>query len=351
MAELTRIGLKPTQWLACGIIGTLASLLVGTAWFAFPHLMVSWEGSTYDARLRWRGPEQTTPHLVLIGRDQRSDAQLGLGIWDRAILARVVQALSEVGAAVVAADFYFTETSPPERGGAASDAALVAATKVAGNVIYPLPLILGQPDTPSKINDSDSSLDSLLFFSGSPPLNLESVRHLYPVTTMELPLPALAKAAISVGHIAASSDSDGVYRAVPAFVNLGGRPFPAFGVTIAAVFLQIPPDQIVIEPGRSLKFLGAHPLPRRTDGASQALSLPIDASGRLLVNYAGRWVDSPFPYFSFVDVWDAIEEGRLAELRQQVQGKIVLLLHAGVESDKRQTPLDTVAPGGFIHAN
>ena len=247
-----------------------------------PSLLSSWEWSTYDARMRLRGPAPASPHIVLIGRDDASEARFGKGIWDRVRFAQVIEGLGKAGAAVVAPDFYFAGTSPPERGGAASDKALIRATRQAGNMVYP---------------------------QSSPPL-----------------LPAFGQHARGVGHIVAVSDDDGIYRSVPTFLTVNGAAVPAFGVAIAAAFMNVPPNQTTI-------------------------AMPLDAQGRLLIDYAGRWTDGLFAYFSFVDVVDAIEEGRVDELRKQVGGKIVLILHAAADGDKRRTPLEATAPGGFIHAN
>ena len=264
------------------VIGLLASLAVGLLWLLAPNLLHSWEWSTYDARMKLRGPASASSAIVIIGRDEESDARFGIGVWDRAIVASVIAGLGRARASVVAPDFLFANASPPGRGGTASDAALIAATTQAGNVVFP-------------------------------------------VSTSPL-LPALAQHARGVGHVAALDDQDGVYRSVPVVLDHDGRPIPAFGVAIAAAFLNVPPNRTTT-------------------------SIPLDAQGRMLINYAGRWEDGPFPYLSFVDVRDAIQEGRLAELRKQVEGKIVLIVHASLEADKRRTPLEVKTPGGFIHAN
>src|SRR3989449_4417535 len=270
----------PRNLLTAVAIGLLGSMLVGGLWLVAPNLLNSWEWSTYDARMRLGGPAPANPALVLIGRDDTSEVRFGKGIWDRARFAEVIDGLGRAGAAVVAPDFYFADASPPERGGSASDKALIRATKNAGNVVYPI---------------------------SSPPL-----------------LPALAQYARAEGHIVAVSDADGVYRSVPVFLEVEGRSVPALGVASAAVFLRTRPD---------------------------TMTVPVDHQGRMLINYAGRWEDGPFPYLSFVDVWDAIREGRLDEVRTHVAGKIVVLLHAGTDSDKRLPPREAKAPGGFIHAN
>src|SRR2546427_8993296 len=128
----------PRNLLTAVAIGLLGSMLVGGLWLVAPNLLNSWEWSTYDARMRLRGPAPANPALVLIGRDDTSEVRFGKGIWDRARFAEVIDGLGRAGAAVVAPDFYFADASPPERGGSASDKALIRATKNAGNVVYPI---------------------------------------------------------------------------------------------------------------------------------------------------------------------------------------------------------------------
>src|SRR5207244_12037315 len=94
----------PRNLLASAAIGLVASLVVGLLWLLFPELLNSWEWSTYDARLRLRGPAPASPYLVIIGRDETSEARFGKSIWDRALVAKFITALGKAGAAVVAQD-------------------------------------------------------------------------------------------------------------------------------------------------------------------------------------------------------------------------------------------------------
>ena len=310
----------------------------------FPAFLASWEATTYDARLRMIGPAEASADLVIIGRDSESDAGFGTGIWDRAKFAKVITGLGRAGAAIIVSDFHFAGESPAERGGKASDVQLAEATRMAGNVIYPVP---------ARISSSAPSGDPLnpalaTLLQRTMPIVEESVRRNIPaVQLLSSPSPALLEGARGAGHIAALPDSDGVYRRVPIFVDAAGTSIEALGLAAVAAYLHVPAERLRVNHGTSVELRDA----RWPDGRQHTLRLPIDDHGQLLIPYAGRWADGRFSYFSFMDVWDAIEEGRDAELREQVQGKIVLLMHASLESDKRRTPLEVGAPGGFVHAN
>lgn len=335
------IGSAKRQGLVVMVIAALSVLLVGALWLALPQLFDSWEMATYDLRMRWQGPGLADPAIVLIGRDEESDARFGTGIWDRAVFAKVIAGLGQAGAQTIALDFHMPGVSPPERGNGASDHALVAATTGAGAVLYPMKVsergegATVSPTLPDVLTRSLPVVDSRL------------VHALPQAGRVEGPFPALAAAAAGVGHIAAWPDADSVYRRVPTFIGVGERAVPALGVAMAANVLQVSPDHIELVPGEALRLRDA----RLPDGRQRTISVPVDAEGRLLIRYAGNWTDGSFPYLSFVNVYDAVAEGREAELREQVAGKLVILVHAALGSDKRRTPYEVSVPGGFILAN
>jgi len=326
------------------VIGFAGTILLALLMLLVPGLTESWEAKTFDLRSQWHRATPDSGRLLLIGRDAESDARFGVGIWDRAVFATMISGLHRAGAQVVGLDFHFGEESPAERGGAGSDRALVEAATRAGNVLFPLPVNLSDhageaPTVPLPLRNG---------MARSLPSFEPAVLHALPTTNhIAGPLPGLLQVARGVGHIGAISDADGVYRRVPSFVNAGGQAIPSLGVALAAAYLHIPPDRMTLSPGRSLTFQEA----TFSDGTKRNLSIPVDDQGDILINYAGRWTEGPFPYLSFVDVWDAIQEGRDAELREQVAGKAILIVHAALGSDKRQTPLELTAPGGFILAN
>ncbi len=329
------------RWMTIGVVGLLATSMVWGLTMMLPQLFGSWEMATYDLRMRWQGAGKADPAIVLIGRDAESDARFGAGIWDRAVFAKVIAALGRAGARTIALDFHMPNASPLERGNGVSDQALLTATTGAGTVLYPMAVASAGPEAIGRPTLPD------VFTHMIPTFESHVVRTLPRASRIEGPFPALASAAAGVGHIAAWPDADGVYRQVPTFVAVGDRAVPALGVAMAASVLHVPPDHIELVPGDALRFHDA----RWLDGRQRTVSIPVDDQGRLLIRYTGQWTDGAFPYLSFVDVWDAIAESREAELREQVVGKLVILVHAALGSDKRRTPYEVDAPGGFILAN
>jgi DNA-binding NtrC family response regulator len=139
-----------------------------------------------------------SPVLVIVARDARSEARLGAGAWDRAVLARAVTALGRAGAAAIGVDTPPGQPSAPGRGGATSDALLVQATTAAGNVVFPAA----------------------------------------PTGDVAPPGPA-------VGHTQAPADADGLVRRVPLVQRRGDGEVAALGVALAAVAAGVPPVELV----------------------------------------------------------------------------------------------------------
>lgn len=348
MSSISLSDLATESWtrrhrVAVLVLAVAATGLVGLLWLALPQLMGYWEHTTYDLRQRWQGPAPVDGHVVIISRDEESerDRALGPGLWDRARFAEVITALTQAGARTIALDFHMPATSPQERGNGKSDQALVNATK-SGRVLFPVVTEPMEDAAPEQSVPPQSLTRPLPSFSP------DLIRLLPRAGRIEGPFPALAVAAAAVGDIAAWPDPDGIYRRVPTFVGVNDWAVPTFGVAMAASFLEVTPDHIELVPGEALWFRNA----KFPDGRRQTISVPVDAEGRLLIRYAGQWADYKIPNVRFLDVFNLVRQGgHEGELRELVSDKLVLLIHAGLASDRGETPYEGLVPGGFILAN
>ena len=192
--------------LTAAILGLAATLLVAAAVIAGGPAVVAVEWTIQD---RWARPAApASPTLVVITRDPAGEARFGAGPWDRAVLARVIGALSRAGATAIGIDLALGGSSAPGRGGAASDALLGQATREAGNVV--VTAVPGQP------------------------------------------LPPLARHARAAGHTLAPADPDGVVRRVPLLIRSDPEALPAFGLALADVQTGAPSSFTVDRQGRTL---------------------------------------------------------------------------------------------------
>lgn len=163
-------------------IGLLAALLARMLWLAAPTTFTALDWTPYDTWLSHRTPVAVSPSLTIVARDPASDTRFGTGPWDRAILAHLITAAHDAGAAAIGLDLRLDHASPAQLGGAASDALLLEAMNAASPI----------------------------------------------VTVFEAASPLASEAAFQ-GHLLVSPHNDHVARVIPLSTLAGEQLVPAFG--------------------------------------------------------------------------------------------------------------------------
>jgi DNA-binding NtrC family response regulator/CHASE2 domain-containing sensor protein len=315
-------------------IGLAASLTAWLLWQTAPAAFTTWEWSPYDAWLRFRASVPASRSIVLIARDRASEERFGTGPWDRALIAKLVTALHDAGAAVIGVELPITAPSPPHLGGAVSDALLAEATKEAGTVVYPLTFLPA----------ADSSLPAEAQAVGVASWTHTSWPTITPDIAIQLPtgprlldaMPPLAQQAYAVGHLLALPNGDRIVRQVPLYLSMGDRAIPAFGLALATAFYR---DRVEIS------------LAGSTTQQLEALGIPARSVSRLFVNYAGDGRTSSFSSLSFATLVDAVDLGDRERLAGWVDGKVVLLLPNSSGEPLGTTPTGYPITPGLIHAH
>ena len=249
-------------------IGLVATAVAAGVALPGRAAVTAFDWSFYDL-LPARVPASQPP--IAIVRDAASESRFGPGVWDRAMLARLVTNLSQAGATVIGLEAALDQPSAPGRGGAASDALLSQAIGLAGNVVLTIALEPAGPLTAR--DDAEPRYRSP---SGSPP--------------------AFAQHAKGVAHTLTVTDPDGVVRRVPLFVRVGESRVPAYGLALATALENV-----------------------------EVARIPVDRHGNVLVPPDGSRVPR-VRVVSFSDVWSSIEERQLDALRSQVADRTVLVL-------------------------
>jgi DNA-binding NtrC family response regulator/CHASE2 domain-containing sensor protein len=230
--------------------------------------VTAFEWSFYDL-LPARVPAGQPP--IAIVRDAASESRFGPGVWDRALLARLVTNLSQAGASVIGLEAALDQPSAPGRGGAASDALLSQAIGLAGNVVLTIALEPAGPLTAR--DDAEPRFRSP---GGSPQ--------------------PFAQHAKGVAHTVTVTDPDGVIRRVPLFVRVDEGRVPAYGLALATALENV-----------------------------DVARIPVDRHGNVLVPPMGSRVPR-VRVVGFSDIWSSIEERQLDALRSQVADRTVLVL-------------------------
>ena len=305
-------GVLSLRRLSIGVLlGAAAALLACLA--AASPLGRGFEDQTYDWRLRSTAhPADARADIVLVLIDESSLRALEPGFgrwpWPRFLHTGVLDFLTRAHARVVAYDVLFTDrdrqmgfaVGGKTMTGAESDAELVAAVKRAGNVV----LLADAVYEPVKPDDAPA-LPGTIYRPGAGFQERSSIR---------LPFPELAAAAMAIGHNFEVKEADAAARRMWPFVESGGVAVPSLGLAAALADEHVNVDAVRLE-GDVLRIgtrrmpLLAEPVPARAGESPQP-------SRQVLLNFHGPYETSDgkttYPVYSFFNVLlseDRIESG------------------------------------------
>jgi CHASE2 domain-containing sensor protein/tRNA A-37 threonylcarbamoyl transferase component Bud32 len=359
-------------------IGALVCLLVLAAFWM--HWADGIELKLYDLRAKLRATDRAPEQIILVGIDDQSLNEIGRWPWPRSYIADMIDLLSESQAKVIALNILFdrkelnpglAEVSalrqameeqaqqmargvrPPaddpdaavrfaaQRASAATvadvarilqqveqkldnDARLVDAIALSANVVLPMHFHLGRA-----MGKSDKAIPEPVQANFLPEVPV-SGREVGAVDFVA-PYAEFAEHARALGQINLTPSPDGVQRSYPLVVSYNGRLFPSFALQMLRAFYNLESEDYRYTPGRELVLGNAR--------------IPVDAEGRLLVNYIGP------PYQTFTSVRFSDVRNRQIPM-ELFQDKIVIigLVATGVGADLYSTPVGTLYPAAELHA-
>ncbi len=186
-----RVGFREHLFLA-SLFAAVTLLLAHTDW------LWRWDHLIYDATLPiWESPPPQD--IVIVAIDEASLSALGRWPWPRRTHAQLVRGLSAAGAKVIALDIIFSEADSSDPKG---DQALAESIRESARVV--LPVLLEQPRTYGQLFE-------------------------------QMPMPSLAEAATTLGHIHVELDADGLARSVFLLEGLGEPRWPALPLAMLRV--------------------------------------------------------------------------------------------------------------------
>lgn len=329
--------------------------LVMTALYIFqPSILRFMEHKIYDTMFQ---SLRSTPSgsVVIVDLDDQSLKQFGQWPWPRYRVAMLAERIRRAGASSVAMDIVFAEedrTSPEvlrhslrselgvDIGFTGLPAGLENNDSVLAGILKQGPYVLGyyfrveglgsDDGQPSAHASPDENPDV-----PPPPLKLSVLKTpdamdvkeaLFQAGGVVGNIPMLAEAAQAAGFINVGADRDGVVRKAPLVISWEDDVYAS--LALAAVLRASGPEAAVLR----LTSGGVESL--RLDGRT----IPLDARGRILLNYRGG--RRTIPTYSARDVLEErLQPGAL-------EGKIVFIgTSAAGLMDIRSTPLDQFYPG------
>ncbi|MBI3783165.1 MAG: adenylate/guanylate cyclase domain-containing protein [Deltaproteobacteria bacterium] len=338
-----------------------------------------------DYRLIQRGRGEVAPEVVVVAIDDPSIEKVGRWPWSRATVARLVDRLTEAGAAVVGFDIVQSEATAsynidPLRhkiegidastwdavqkaldAGLAEDQMLADSVHASGCAVLgyffdfdrlspaPQPQLIRSynlvkpsadgsgelliPPVAKKVRVGGlDALRTLLRHASEPAQKpATSATDKLPVPQLTSNLPSISAGAKDLGYFNFIPDVDGSIRRVPLAMRYGQEIAVPLSLAMLRVATGAPLAIAFDEAGvRSLR-IGRNEIPVATDG-------------QLLVNFRG-----PTRTFVYVEAADLLEGKVPAE---QVRDKLVLVgVTATGVYDLRVTPFSPAFPGVEIHAN
>lgn len=338
--------LKRTAILISLLIVLLGSWLQVTEQEPFSTLRERLDFLAYDLRLNLTLDTAGAPHpdIVIVDIDEHSLTEQGRWPWSRATLARLVQRMSEAGAAVIAFDMVFAE---PER----NPATQLLATEPDS---LPTP-VLDYLHQYSKNAGADqvfaaslSSTDAILGMvfhhdtvaHGAPPPPLlilpNPEQTAFPDYSGYTQNIELLRNVAAQGFVTVRPDNDGVVRRVPLLLRSGSGLYPSLSLETARHYFLADSIGLVTAQVGTVTTLEA------LDLAGQLI--PTDASGTALIPYQNR--SGSFRHISATDILQGRIDPAIIEDRILLVGTSALAL-----ADLRPTPIQAVTPGVDIHAH
>ena len=341
------------------VIGVVVAVLVTAAYAVGVPLLDLLELKTYDMRLTASAPAQAPTQVTIVAVDEKSLAEVGRWPWSRRTVGQLVDKLTDLGAAVVALDVFFSEpenpqlltridrlkrsASPAETGSydklreeLDTDPMLARAIRRNGNVVLPIVFLWSEEETGHvRVTDAERAAHRI----ETQAMRVERVGDAGSMF-LQVPdpkgfvgnLPALSVAARAIGHINMTPDPDGSLRRVQLGVRYQGNFFPAADLQAARLFLGAP--ELVL-----------HAAEYGIKGFSiGSRSIPTDEEGRVLIRYYG-----PEQTVRTISASDVLA-GRVDA--DALKGRIVLVgTGAKGIGDVRVTPYGSVFPGVEIRAS
>ncbi len=334
---------RQRQWshvaalIACSVLAVTITLLLD---LTTPSPLEPIELWTLDERFRLRPPlpvaktfsTTQSDSLVIIDYDDRAARDYGLGRWpwNRRVHAHVMDLLRQAGARAVMLDLNFDFPARDRR----EDEALVSAIRRAGMVIH---AVVFKPVKQPDGHRSVPAMPSRHLVHG----DVQGAGDLPAGGDLILPLPGLVESAGGLGHIQLPPDRGGVLRRIGFLYPVKGGFVPALSLTAALREMEVDPNSIRIERGRTIRFK-----PRRDN----EVVIPVDAHGFTWINYAGEW-GTRFKHYPYSWILDRLRspKGR-AGILSLFKDKLVVLSNLTTGSgDQVPTPFERDFPTSEVH--
>jgi adenylate cyclase len=323
-------------------------LLSFLAWVSEPQALVQFRMAVFDEFLRLK-PRQYEPVPVrIVDIDEESIERFGQWPWPRTLLAKLVERLNELGAAVIGFDILLIdpdrttparvikslEEIPPDDPIVARFAGLPDHDHVLAEAFGRARIVIGFAPRSGELTRLPQAKFSFATAGDDPLMWVPQ----YPSAAPALPM--LEAAAAGNGSLGTLLEHDGIARRVPLLTAIGGKLYPALPLEILRV-AQNARTYIVKSAGASgVNAFGEHT--GITAIKIGNITVPTGHDGTV-------WIHAtPHKPERFVPAWKILDGSADPDLIRD--NAVIVGTTAEGLKEFRPTPLDPAASGAEIHA-
>ncbi len=342
------------------VLGLGIMILFLGLWFVRFHFIDTLELKFYDVMMKLRGEPEAESDIVMVDIDEDSIEKLGRWPWPRSLLSKGIQKINAGNPKVIGLNLLLTEAEisdglreleslaatfekellkkTGQKGTAFlgmlqdaqvrldNDKQLTEAFQAAGNVV--LPVFFKESVVVAERNEET---DPLIMAQSIQDVRNEDGLSLPRASEMVLPVRSFFQAAKGIGHFNLSYDMDGTARRERLLYEYNGRYFPSYTLRAAALYLNIPMQDISVDLGTAV-YLGSK------------VAVPTTLYSEMLISFKGP--RNSFGNFSYFDVINDKIPGSV------FKNKLVLVSPsaAGI-MNPLSTPTDPTMPVGEFTAN
>ena len=326
----------------------VSSLLFGhLLFYLLPGLFGTWNAESVDQLyvLRYKYFPSRIPYdstVIVVNQTDSTLQTLASPYLSRRHYGQVVRNLCDLGVAIQIWDFIFSAPMNAEE-----DSFFMACNRSAGNVYFGMGFAL--KDEPPKLRQPRPVSTWEYLSKTKWYVQVEGdISTMYVAVNPNITFPALALSARGLGSIALQFDQDGVFRRAPLLLRYEDGFYPSFAFRAICDFLQVPPKNIIVHPGKNLTLKDAH----RPGAPPHDIVIPIDERCNIIVNFVGRW--ERIVNYDLATIYRASDDHDAMEytMRPEFQGKLVVVADASTgATDIHPVPTDNNFPLSGLHAN
>lgn len=205
-----------------------------------PEFLKQVELRTYDWRMSFSNKKIYDDNIIIAAIDNKSIDTIGRWPWDRDIVGKLLNKISEGDPKVIAIDILYTEPSKDYKDDVLSKALkngkTVLATAFSFEEEIPLP-----PDREDYFKRSSYQLVNESYYHETPS-----------ALGVFAPLKKFAKNSKFLGHINMFPDIDGVVRKEFTAINYNDFYLPSFMVQTYKIYNNLKDDEVILLPGKQL---------------------------------------------------------------------------------------------------